>query len=150
MEQKSANLFDLHVDQQSQGYLSETAKWAKFLSIVSFIMIGLLLILTIVGGAAMFSSDLADMGYYDTDFGIVGIIVFLIVMVLALIPNIYLYRFAVKMQVALRNNDQSNLASSFLNLKSCYKYVGIFTIVFLSFILIRIVYTILKLGMAGF
>ncbi|HEX6180829.1 MAG TPA: hypothetical protein VFZ47_06245 [Chitinophagaceae bacterium] len=148
MEQKSANLFDLHLDQQSQGYLSETAKWAKFLSILGFIMIGLFFILILVGGAAAFSS-FDELGYYG-NFGAAEIIIFLVIMALAVIPYIYLYRFAVKMQVALRNNDQANLTSSFSNLKSCYKYVGIFTIVILSFYLILFIYGILRMGMAGF
>ena len=148
MEQKSANLFDLSLDHQSQGYLSETAKWAKFLSILSFILIGLLFIIILIGGAAMFS-DLNDVGYYG-NFGAAEIIIMMVLLALGIIPNIYLYRFAVKMQVALRNNDQANLTSSFANLKSCYKYVGIFAIVILSFYLILFIYGILRMGMAGF
>ena len=148
MEQKSANLFDLHIDPQSQGYLSETAKWAKFLAILGFIMIGLFVILMLVGGAAAFTS-FNDMGY-SSGFGTTQIIVAVLILALAIIPYIYLYRFAVKMQVALRNNDQANLTASFANLKSCYKYVGIFTIVILSLYLIIFIYGILAVGMGGF
>jgi hypothetical protein len=150
MEQKSANLFDLHIDPQSQGYLSETAKWAKFLAILGFIMLGLFVILMLVGGAAAFTT-FNDMGMgYSSGFGATQIVIALIILALAVIPYVYLYRFAVKMQVALRNNDQANLTASFANLKSCYKYVGIFTIVILSLYLIIFIYGILAVGMGGF
>ena len=151
MEQKPSNLFDLHIDPQSQGYLSETAKWAKFLSILGFIMLGLFVILMLVGGASTFTT-FQGMGMDDesTAFGAVGIVVMLIILALCIIPYVYLYKFAVKMQVALRNNDQANLTSSFSNLKSCYKYVGIFTIIILSLYLIIFIYGILRMGMSGF
>ena len=76
MEQKPSNLFDLHIDPQSQGYLSETAKWAKFLSILGFIMLGLFVILMLVGGASTFTT-FQGMGMDDesTAFGAVGIVV---------------------------------------------------------------------------
>ena len=151
MEQKSPNLFELHIDPQSQSYLSETAKWAKFLAILGFIMITLIAVFMLIGGATAFSTLQGFGGGYDAvGIGATGMVIMLIFLALAVIPYVYLYRFAVKMQVALRNNDQGNLTASFGSLKSCYKYVGIFTIIILSLYLIIFIYGILRMGMAGF
>ena len=45
------NLFELQVDQQSIGYLSETARWAKFLSIVGFVMCGIIVVFALFFGS---------------------------------------------------------------------------------------------------
>ncbi len=45
MEQSAnANLFDLQLDQQSINYLTEAARWARFLSILGFIYCGFIVI----------------------------------------------------------------------------------------------------------
>jgi hypothetical protein len=43
------------------------------------------------------------------------------------------------MQRALRNNDQTSLNASLGNLKSCFKFVGILTIVVLSFYFLGVI-----------
>ena len=47
-------------------------------------------------------------------------------------PCLSLFRFATKMQLALRTNDQETLNVSFENLKSCFKFMGIFTLIILA------------------
>ena len=48
-------------------------------------------------------------------------------------PCLYLYRFSVKMQSAVKAVSQENFDESLMNLKSMFKFYGIFTIVILSF-----------------
>jgi len=43
-----------------------------------------------------------------------------------------LYRFSVQLKEALQSNDESLYVSGFQNLKSLFKFLGIFTIVILS------------------
>jgi hypothetical protein len=124
------NLFELQVDHETTSYLSEIAKWARFLSIVGFVMCGLLIVF------ALFAGTMATLNPLGGTMGAGGFmqIVLLIAMVaLYFFPCLYLFNFAKKMQLALRNNDQINLNDSFRNLKSNFKYVGILTIVILSF-----------------
>ena len=132
----SGNFFELQIDQQNTSYLSEIARWGKFLSIMGFIGIGLcaigFTIVLLTGNAtssASFGGTSYDMGnnMQKTILPIIMIILFLIYF----FPTLYLYRFSTQMQTALRNNDQGNLNSSFGNLKSCFKFVGILTIVIL-------------------
>jgi hypothetical protein len=135
------NLFELQVDQQSISYLSETARWARFLSIVGFVLCGLMIVLALFAGSLISTftrvssgSDAlgSAMGFSSALFSLIYIVIAL----LYFFPCLYLFNFSGKMQTALRNNDQTSLNAAFGNLKSCFKFVGILTIVFLSFYLL--------------
>jgi hypothetical protein len=134
------HLFELQVDQQSINYLGETARWAKFLSIVGFVLCGVMIILALFAGSILTGfSRLGNSEALTTTMGLSGAFISLIYIVIALLyffPCLYLFNFSSKMQMALRNNDQTYLNASFSNLKSCFKFVGILTIVFLSFYLL--------------
>lgn len=134
------HLFDLQIDQQGINYLGETARWAKFLSIVGFVLCGLMIVFALFAGSIL--TTFAKLGTSDalsSGMGMGGAFVSLIYIVIALLyffPCLYLFNFSGKMQTALRNNDQNQLNASFGNLKSCFRFVGILTIVFLSFYLL--------------
>ena len=49
----SEHLFDLQVDQQSISYLGEIARWAKFLSIVGFVVCGVMIIFALFAGSIL-------------------------------------------------------------------------------------------------
>jgi len=136
------NLFELQVDQQSISYLGETARWAKFLSIVGFVVCGIMILFALFFGSIM--STFSKLGSGSDSFSSAmgagysyGLtVVYLIIALLYFFPCLYLFNFSSKMQAALRNNDQINLNAAFGNLKSCFKFVGILTIVVLSFYLL--------------
>ena len=65
-------------------------------------------------------------------------------------PCLYLFRFGSQMQLALRNNDQQMLTSSFKYLKSWFRFVGILTIVVLSCWVLALVFGGLGAAMSGF
>lgn len=134
------HLFELQVDQQSVSYLGETARWAKFLSIVGFVLCGLMIIVALFAGSILTTfAKFSSRDALTSSMGLGGAFVSLIYIVVALLyffPCLYLFNFSGKMQTALRNNDQTHLNASFGSLKSCFKFVGILTIVFLSFYLL--------------
>ena len=130
------HLFELQIDQQSTSYLTETARWGKFLAIMGFIMIGLCTLgfaIAILTGAtsssAAFGGRSYEMGntFQNNILPIVMIVLFLIYF----FPTLYLYRFSTQMQKALINNDQETMNNSFGSLKSAFKFVGILTIIIL-------------------
>ncbi|MBC7848410.1 MAG: hypothetical protein H7Y31_01675, partial [Chitinophagaceae bacterium] len=137
------DLFDLQIDQQVSSYLSETAKWAKFLAILGFIMCGLLVV---VGFFA--SSLLTRFGNdgYASGMSIFFTIIYIVLAIVYFFPCLYLYHFANKMQRALRQNDQISLTDSFRNLKSCYKYMGILFIIIIGFYVLIFVGTLISTG----
>lgn len=147
MEQTSQNLFDLQIDHQSNSYLSEAAKWGKFLAIMGFIFCGLLIIIALFAGTMMASmmSGFGGSSSEATASAVGGGVITFVYIVFALIyffPCLYLYNFASKMQVALRANQQESLNTSFRNLKSCFKFMGVLMIIMLAFWALGIVIAI--------
>lgn len=138
METNQTNLFELQVDELSSGYLKETAKWAKFLAILGFIGCGLL----VLGGIALvFTMSAASMGgvafggMYSSAFSLI----YLALAALYFFPCFYLYRFASSMQQALQAGEAIQLQTSFRNLKSCFRFIGILTIILIAVYLLAIV-----------
>lgn len=120
---------ELSLNSKINNFLLETAKWAKFLAIVGFVFLGLLVLgaLFMIGAGASVSRlpGLAGVPI------LVGV-TYLLMALLYYFPTRYLYNFAVKMKMAIQNSQQNNLEDAFENLKSLFKFTGIFTIVILS------------------
>ena len=129
----------LHITPTSKMYLSETARWAKMLAIIGFIMIGIMLILGLSIGTIMNSigDSIPDMEELPNG-SIMGTmstfmsISYLLVAIIYFIPCYYLLKFSNQMKVALANNHQDALTSSFKNLKSLYKFMGIFALIMIG------------------
>jgi hypothetical protein len=128
----TSNLFDLQVDQHSSAFLKEAARWGKFLSIVGFIFCGIILLVALFAGSYLAGT----LGRATGEHGMVGgafiSAIYIGVALLYFFPCLYLYNFSSKMQVALRSNDQQMLNASLKNLKSCFKFLGILTIITIS------------------
>ena len=151
MEQPSSpELFSLHIDPSTKSQLWETARWAKFLSIIGFILCALV----ILGGlffGSLFSSftsrrEMYDAGIDPSGLGVVMAFIYIIVAVVYFFPCLFLYRFANKMKLALAGNVQDELNLAFQNLKSLFKYVGIITIIVLALYGLAILMGILGLA----
>ena len=146
-----SNNFSLQVDHGNTPYLVEAAKWAKFLSIIGFIICGLLL-LTGVFFSSLFStlsqldSELSALGTGGTVFIAAW---FIICAVIYFFPSYYLFSFASKMQTAIRNNDQVSLNDSFKNLKSSFKFWGILLIIMLCLYALVFIFTLLGSAFLG-
>lgn len=142
MEQSNENLFDLQIDHQSNNFLSEAAKWGKFLAIMGFIFCGLMAIFALFAGTLL-ASMMPGMGSSEGATAALGggfvTVIYLILALIYFFPCLYLFNFSAKMQVALRSNQQDMLNTSFRNLKSCFKFMGILTIVILSFWILALI-----------
>ena len=110
-------------------YLNETGKWGKFLAIVGFCVVGLMVIGGLFAGTIFSSmgSAQSDMPFPAFLLGVIYIVVGL----LYFFPIYYLFKFATNLRAALMNKNNQLLDSAFENLKSHYKYVGIFMIIML-------------------
>ncbi|MRG44169.1 hypothetical protein GFS24_03540 [Chitinophaga sp. SYP-B3965] len=136
---ETPNLFDLQIDGESSGFLKEISRWAKFLSVLGFVMCGLFLLI----GLAMMvgaSNPLVDASMQGMRYNVVFIGVFYLVCGgISIIPYVYLFQFAVKMKRALGSGEQEALNNSFSNLKSCFKFVGVMTIISMVFFVLAII-----------
>ena len=130
MQNAITELEQLTLTSRAKGFLKETAKWCKFLSILGFIGLGLLFlssffISTIYGSMPQATSMPFNLGTAMT-------IIYMLMIVIYIFPLYYLYQFSVKLKKAVTSKDDEVLESAFEMLKSHYKFVGVFTIIMLS------------------
>lgn len=128
--EENSSLFSMTIDPVTKEHLSETARWARFLSIVGFI--ALLLIAAFGIYTSIVLSRFENMYGYERRGNMLGIgtaITYLIVFLIYIFPIVFMYRFAGKMRQALDSHDQEALNSAFQNLKVCFRYLGIVTII---------------------
>lgn len=128
MEQNDLLSNDLVINNHSQASLGASAKWGKFLSIVGFIFCGLMLVGGIYLQFVLSAFGLYGYGSYFAKYMGVFYLVFAIIL---FFPCLYLFKFSNNMLEALRSSNQENLDTAFHNLKSMFKFYGIFTIVIL-------------------
>jgi hypothetical protein len=119
----------LKINDEIKGYLLETSKWGKLLAIVGYVGMGLLLLLGLVFmiGFSMFSS-FSGMGF---PMRIMGFF-YILIAVLYYFPLNYLYKYCTQIKQGLTSTNQQTVTTGFENLKSLFRFMGIFTIVVLS------------------
>lgn len=132
------SLFELQVDHESTIYLRETAKWAKFLSILGFVWCGILILV----GVVMLVAGLLEKNDYTTGYTMGISIVYVVLAIAYFFPCIYTLNFARKIRSALQNNDQEYLNASFRNLRSTFRYLGIMAIVGLALMVVVVFFNL--------
>lgn len=133
----------LVLDTFAKSYLEESAKWGKFIAIVGFVFIGL----AVVGIFMVLAGGLGHIG----GVGALGamMLVYLVFLGFMVLPFVYLYNFAQKTKIALRDNHQGYLRDALENHKSLFKFYGILTIISIVFYGIAIISSIVG-GLASF
>ena len=133
---ESSSLFELAINENNKGDLADTARWARFLSIVGFVMCGLIVLIGFFAGSifSMFANtgELEELGGMSSAMGAGMAFFYVIIAAIYFIPCLFLFRFANKMKLALSSNDQMALTTSFQNLKSMFRFFGIVTIIMIS------------------
>jgi hypothetical protein len=107
-----------------------------------------LMIVVIIGAFVFMGTQMAETQMFP-GFGVAMAVYYVIIAAIWFIPLLYLLRFSGAMRTALNGNDQQALNTSFLNLKSCFKFVGIVTIILLILSLLGVVFgavTMLTMG----
>jgi hypothetical protein len=117
------------INGEIRSYLVESAKWGKFLAIMGYIGIGLLILLAL-GMMAMGSASPLFPGM-SVNVGAVGLF-YIVLAALYFFPVYYLHQFSLKMKQGLTSQDPQSITTGFRNLKSLFKFMGILTIVILS------------------
>lgn len=142
MEQ-SSNLFELQLDQPSINYLSEAARWGRFLAIIGFIYCGFMVIFGLFFSTVMrMMPTVGDTGMSAVSNGFLGVFIIILSLVM-FFPALYLWNFSSKIRKAFSNNDQPLLTESLKNLKSFFKFYGIILIVVLSFYALALIAAII-------
>ena len=138
---------NLIIDWRSKEFLKETAKWTKFLAILGFVGIGLM----VLGSLVMLFAPSSLMSNGDFPFGgkIFMMLLYLAFAVLYYFPISYLYQFSENTKKAIENNDNNAIRDAFEFLKSHYKFMGILTIILLALYAIIIFIGLIGAGAAA-
>lgn len=141
MENKSTfEYFDqLSLDQPPKSFLSETGKWSNIISIFGYIGVGFMILAGLF--MAFTSSNNSGLGSttMGSSFGIGLAFFYLAIGVLYIFPIYYLNKFATNIKSAIQSNDNLKLNEAFGFLKSHYKFMAIFMLVFIAIYLLAII-----------
>ena len=114
------------------SYLSETGKWTKFLSILGFVFIGLIVVVGLFAGSVMSFMSNGKMDNIPKGMGFFFGLMYVLMGFLYFFPTWYLFNFSNKLKTAIATKSEDDLTAALINQKSFYKYWGILTIVVLG------------------
>jgi hypothetical protein len=132
---------ELEITNTLKNYLSDVAKWAKFLSVI-----GLISCLVMVAGAFYAGYYVSHLPSYSfgSSMGQAITALYIFFAVIWFYPCLFLYKFSLKLMQALKSNSQEYIESAFINLRSAFKFLGIVTIVILSLWLLSFLFLVAK------
>jgi hypothetical protein len=130
MQNAITEVEQLTITSTAKGFLKETAKWCKFLSVLGFVGLGLLFLSSFFISSVY--SNMPQAAAMPFNLGIVMTVVYILIIAIYIFPLYYLYQFSLKLKKALLSKDDKILADAFEMLKSHYKFIGVFTIIMLS------------------
>lgn len=146
MENNSSSFFsdDLKLDYQDQAYLTETSKWARFLSIVGMIMSAITMLIVPVALIALrgtsqalpFGSFLAGGFLMSLFYVLIGGFFFYL--------SLIMFKFSKYLKSSIDNRNQSELTEALRNQNLYYKILGILSAVYLGFLALALVFGILS------
>lgn len=133
----------LIVTEDIRSYIYETAKWAKFLSIIGFIFCVLIIIFAFFMPAVI--SSMTTMGGQTPLSQVAPAAITVTYLLIALIyfyPSLMLFKYATAAQKAVLFLDQLSLGVAMSKMKSFFKFWGVLTIVILSFYIVGILFAV--------
>ncbi|WP_256007534.1 MULTISPECIES: DUF5362 family protein [Pedobacter] len=131
----------LMISEDIRSYLYETAKWAKFLSIIGFVITVFIVLLAFSPGAFLASmNSVAGESNPYAAMGASGLtVMFMIIALIYFYPSFMLFKYANAAKQAVLFGDQPKLEVAMATMKSFFKFWGILTIVVLAFYLIAFI-----------
>jgi hypothetical protein len=127
----------IEIEQETLKHLNTTRKWAMFLAIIGFIILGLIVIIGLIAGTFLtaFNSGGKDLGIPES-------LMFVPILLLAVIyffPVLFLFRFSKHTSHAVQTLDKLEFHKAIKNLKSCFVYIGVLIIIILSLYIVVLI-----------
>ncbi|MDR1107716.1 MAG: DUF5362 family protein [Spirochaetaceae bacterium] len=141
-------------------YLKGSSPWLRFLGILGFIgaggtmLGGLLFLIAGTLGRGFFTAVLSEQMEIAAETGDIGIvsgltvfsgILIVITGIICLFPARFIYNFGNRIKNFLQNNSEGELERALKNNKSLWKFVGIVTIIYLAFLPVMFVFSIIAI-----
>lgn len=133
----------IEFNDKNLGFLKETAKWTRFMAVIGFIGIGLMVLGGVFGASAI--SKMNAVSGRSTVPPLFFTVIYVVLAAVYYLPIRYLWQFSVKMETGIKMTSQMDVDSAFGYLKSHYKYIGIMMIVLLSLYVLIIIIAIIAL-----
>ncbi|NCA21432.1 MAG: hypothetical protein EBS86_09895 [Crocinitomicaceae bacterium] len=130
---------DQSLSSTSKQALLTASKWAKFLSIIGFIGIGLMALGLFFLLRNIYNSPTV---FGQAKWHVLIVFMYLIFAGLNFFPVYYLLQFSNKIRTGIDNSDNISVEEGFVNLKSLFKFMGITTIVVISTYILAIIFMI--------
>ncbi|MFM9911380.1 MAG: DUF5362 family protein [Chitinophagaceae bacterium] len=140
----SEDIFEVAIDGTSKNLIRDIALWAKIVAITAFISYGISLLAAVVGKNDVAGGEL-PMGLSRVS----QIIGALLVAIIGVSINIYLYKFSVETKNALDGVNQEQLESGFNSLRIYFKILGIIFIIFIVLFFLAFLVAILSKSFTG-
>jgi len=128
---------DLKITPESMMYLSSIATWAKFLAIVGFVVVGLIVVIAIFAGVIISSYTYVPVS------GMSLTVIYLIIAIIYFFPVLFGYRFATNLRKAITFKDTPKLTESFKNLNYYCLYIGVLTVIGLVLLVVGIIVAVI-------
>lgn len=141
LEQQLPNL---QITENAKSYLKTTSTWSAFFAVICFIAIGFMIlsgITTLVSGSFLSSFNefsYLGMGHIFSSISIFIGIFYIVLGIIIIFPALYLYRYSKSITNALKENNSLSLEKAMQNMKSFWRFLGIFTIISISLSIISI------------
>ena len=132
---EKSDIFTLDLDEQNKATFLEMTRWTKFLAIIGFVFLGLLVVAGIFIGMTINNSFNALNTQYGGALGSIGSLGF--ILLYSLLAAIYFYptyallKYSTGMKYAITHNDKTRFGIALNYLKNMFKYIGIFMIILL-------------------
>ena len=141
------DLFNLTIDEEARAQLLETARWTKFLAIIGFVFLGLLILGAALVGLGL--SAFSDNSGLGAGFGVGMTVIYLVIGVLYFFPIYYLYKYSVLIKPAIlsSNQEQFNLALSYQ--RQMYKFIGVLMLVIIGLYALGIIAAVVGAAVWG-
>lgn len=119
---------NLEITDNITKHLLTAGKWSRFLAILGFIFLGLMVVAAFIMGIILTYMPIGQNNALPFPAIWIGFI-YLLMAIIFILPLLYLYRFSTFIKRALVSHDQKLLLTAFRNLKAHYRFISILIIV---------------------
>ena len=137
---------ELVLTEEAKSHLFQAAKWARFLAIVGFIMVGLMVLLGLFSSVFISAFESEEFSAFPSAL-FTGL--YVVIAAVYFFPTYYLFRFASRTRDALSEDDSDLLEGGLEQLKSCFRFMGILVIIMLALYAFGFVMAFVAMMVAG-
>jgi uncharacterized membrane protein YdbT with pleckstrin-like domain len=126
---ENQSILELQVDQSASRSLSDAARWARFLSIVGFVGMGLLILCLLLARTAISNmlTQFAPGMALEQSYGIVAAIVVIMVAIVGVLMYL-LFRGATLIRRGIETKNQETFNNGLSSLRTYFAIYGVFAI----------------------